>query len=70
MVCQTKKKLTLSFDKGQRMAGMRMKNGIEPLRYKEVTDTKSVNELLAQNYRIVSISVRDGVPVVLMIKKN
>lgn len=47
-----------------------MQSENKPLRYKEVTDAKSVNELLAQNYRIVSISVRDGVPVVLMIKKN
>ena len=42
---------------------------VKPLRYKEVTDAKSVNELLAQNYRIVSISVKDGAPLVLMVKK-
>ena len=46
-----------------------MQTKVEPLRYKEVTDAKSVNELLAQNYRIVSISVKDGAPLVLMVKK-
>ena len=46
-----------------------MQTKVEPLRYKEVTDAKSVNELLDQNYRIVSITVKGGVPVVLMVKR-